>query len=115
MKCDPCPIAKTDPAHCETCWAAPMELKTNPDRCPSCGTLPTVDHLKNCTLTRRPGGENRDKPTPKMIDLARQLQSELGIYGEEYPEQLTYDRCHALIDRLLKEKEEGLYERDTAI
>jgi hypothetical protein len=48
-----------------------------------------------------------------MIDKARELQAELGQYDGEDPSEMTYERCHALIERLLSMKEEGLCERDT--
>ncbi len=76
------------------------------ERRPCCGVLRGTPHLRNCPATRRPGGENYGKPTPRQIDLARQLQRELGEYGGEDPEQLTFVRCSALIERLLTMKRE---------
>ncbi|MDT8901854.1 hypothetical protein [Anaeroselena agilis] len=110
MKCDTCYLGKTDPAQCETCWAAPIELQTNPERCSSCGSLPTMPHLRNCQNERRPGGPQFNKPTVRMMDKAYELQRELGYETMTDPATLNMDECSKFIDRLIKEKEEGLYE-----
>lgn len=76
------------------------------ERCPSCGSPPHLPHLRNCKITRRPGGEMWGKPTVKMVDTANKLLRELGKEGQEEPGAMTFQRCAALIDRLIAEKEE---------
>lgn len=76
------------------------------NRCPPCGTPPHLPHLRNCKAARYPGGPIWDKPTVKMIDLANRLLAELDMTGQEDPENMTFQRCQALIDRLIAMKEE---------
>ncbi|MDR3591560.1 MAG: hypothetical protein P4N41_18040 [Negativicutes bacterium] len=65
-----------------------------------------MPHLLNCKVARKPGGENWHKPTVKMIDLANKLLRELGKADQEDPAAMTFNRCSALIDRLIAEQEE---------
>lgn len=72
-----------------------------------CGVLEGTPHLANCGKVRRPGGVQWRKPTPRMLDLVRNLHRELKKEDDIDVVALTFEQCRTLIDQLLAEKEDG--------
>ncbi len=74
-------------------------------RCESCGSPPNLPHLRNCKVVR-----DYNTPTVKMLDLANNLLAELMWTVPKPPSRMTFAECSALIDRMLKAKEDWVDE-----
>ena len=75
------------------------------ERCPCCGSPPTLSHLQNCKIMlREKGGDNVKLATIYQLDFLKDLCKQLGYSFEYYkPHELTLAKARTLIKELEKE------------